>query len=128
MQTGNSFTAVQREALDFKTHCTTFPIYKTLENECGLPRKWRKIKNKNIFLLLPRALDGERIRIQTFLSFSHYFLSTQTIVYKLEAHWTSWKWRLEEYLQSLDSEIDEKRRLEKEWSMLTYKYKRFYIT
>ena len=44
MQTGNSFTAVQREALDFKTHCTTFPIYKTLENEFGLPRKWRKIK------------------------------------------------------------------------------------
>ena len=46
--------------------------------------------------------------IQTFLSFSHYFLSTQTIAYNLGAHWTNWEQRLEEYLEGLNSEIDSK--------------------
>ena len=37
-----------------------------------------------------------------FLSFSHYFLSIQTIVSSVEVDWLNWEYRLEQYLELRD--------------------------
>ena len=63
-------------------------------------------ERKKTFWLLSQALDSEKFNIQTFLSFSHCFLSTQTIVYNLGNPLNELSIEIETGLSTFNSEVN----------------------